>query len=223
MSEYLHELVAVFEQESNASIALQQKAYLRNQFEFYGIPTTRRRELQRPFLINEYLPPKEELDQIVRELWNKPQREYHYFSQELVFKYLHAIEKKDIALLEFMVTHKSWWDTVDFLSIRLMGGYFARFPEQKEPLVQSWLLSTNIWLKRSALLFQLKYRDDLDPVLLSAIIHSVRNTKEFFINKAIGWALRAYSKTDPGWVISFVNSTALSPLSKREALRLLKK
>jgi 3-methyladenine DNA glycosylase AlkD len=195
---------------------------MRNQFEFYGIQAPQRRKIQQPFLVKNYLPKKSELEKIVKTLWKKPQREYQFFSQELVFKYVKQFEEKDITLLEFMVTHKSWWDTVDFIATKLMGAYFKIFPEKRHYYVQKWLKSNNIWLQRSALLFQLKYKTDVDTVLLSTVIQSLLGSKEFFINKAIGWVLREYSRTNPKWVIEFVDKTALHNLSKKEALRLIK-
>lgn len=121
-----------------------------------------------------------------------------------------------------MITHQSWWDTVDFIATKLLGAYFKTYPEEKEKYVNKWLKSNNIWLQRSALLFQLKYKTDLDTVLLSCTITSLLGSKEFFINKAIGWVLREYSKSNPEWVIDFVNENHLTALSKREALRLVK-
>lgn len=222
MSEFIETLETEFKKNSNSKIALEQKAYLKNQFDFYGIKTTKRREIQKPFFIKEYLPEKRALDKIVKELWNKPQREYQYCSQELAYQYINQSEKKDIELYEFMVMHKSWWDTVDFISSKLMGEFFKNYPVQKDQYVQKWLKSNNIWLQRSALLFQLKYRGELDTQLLNFVIHSLLGSKEFFINKAIGWVLREYSKTNPDWVKQFVNATELNALSKKEALRLLK-
>ena len=87
--------------------------------------------------------------------------------------------------------------------------------------MKKWLESGNIWLQRSALLFQLKYKEDIDTQILSSIINYLLGSKEFFINKAIGWILREYSRTNPSWVVGFVERTALNPLSKKEALRLL--
>lgn len=222
MAEFIETLETELKRCSNAKIALEQRTYLRNQFEFYGLTTAKRREIQKPFLIKQYLPEKKESEEIVKELWIKPQREYQYFAQELAFKYVKQIEEKDIQLFEFMVMHKSWWDTVDFIANKLIGQYFKVYPEQKVKYVHKWLESNNIWLQRSALLFQLKYKKDLDHDLLSSTINSLLNSKEFFINKAIGWVLREYSRTNPNWVIDFVNKTELSPLSKKEALRLIK-
>ena len=222
MIEFINTLEIEFEKHKNAKIALEQKAYMRHQFEFYGLKATVRREIQKPFFIKEYLPQKSEIEHIIKTLWEKPEREYQHFAQELAFKYVKQLELKDINLFEFMVTNKSWWDTVDFIANKLMGEYFKTFPNQKEKYVTKWLKSDNMWLQRSALLFQLKYKNKIDTVLLSSTINSLLNSKEFFINKAIGWVLREYSRTNPNWVIEFVNNTELSTLSKKEALRLLK-
>ena len=222
MIEFINTLEIEFEKHKNAKIALEQKAYMRHQFEFYGLKATVRREIQKPFFIKEYLPQKSEIEHIIKTLWEKPEREYQLFAQELAFKYVKQLELKDINLFEFMVSNKSWWDTVDFIANKLMGEYFKTFPNQKEKYVTKWLKSDNIWLQRSALLFQLKYKNKIDTVLLSSTINSLLNSKEFFINKAIGWVLREYSRTNPNWVIEFVNNTELSTLSKKEALRLLK-
>ncbi len=194
---------------------------MKNQFPFFGLTAGERKELQKPFLTKAQLPPKEEVAGIVKELWKQPQRECQYFAQELAFKYHRKVEKEDIALYEYMVTHKSWWDTVDFIAANLMGAYFKRFPEQRNTYVQKWLESNNMWLQRSALLFQLKYKDQLDTALLSETIQPLLGSKAFFINKAIGWVLREYSKTNPQWVRDFVQSHELAPLSRKEALRLI--
>ncbi len=219
---YIDTLAAEFKRNANEAIASQQKAYMRNQFEFYGIKTPDRRVIQKPFLVKEFLPDKKELENIVKILWQKPQRDYQMFAMDLMLKYRKRLEQKDMALLEYMVTHKSWWDTVDMIASKLMGSYFEQYPEEIKPYVEKWLKSKNIWLQRSALLFQLKYKEDLDTELLSHIVNNLLGSKEFFINKAIGWVLRQYSRTNPEWVVAFVNKTELAPLSEREALRLLK-
>ena len=222
METFIKTLEIEFQNNSNAHIAAQQKAYLRNQFEFYGLKSPERRVLQKPFLVKAYLPKKEELEVLVKELWSKPQRDFHYFGQELVFKYTKQFKVEDIKLFEFMVIHNSWWDTVDFIAVKLMGTYFKMYPEQKEIYVDKWLKSNNFWLQRCALLFQLKYKTEIDVQLLSKAINSLLGSKEFFINKAIGWVLREYSRTNPTWVVEFVEKTELHPLSKKEALRLIK-
>ena len=167
MIEFINTLEIEFEKHKNAKIALEQKAYMRHKFEFYGLKATVRREIQKPFFIKEYLPQKSEIEHIIKTLWEKPQREYQHFAQELAFKYVKQLELKDINLFEFMVTNKSWWDTVDFIANKLMGEYFKTFPNQKEKYVTKWLKSDNMWLQRSTLLFQLKYKNKIYTILLS--------------------------------------------------------
>lgn len=222
MNEYIETLAIEFKEHSNKKVASEQKAYMRNQFEFFGLKSAERRIIQKPFLVKEFLPPKKDLFDIIIQLWDLPQRDFQLYGQELVFKYIKQFEKPDIDILEFMVTHKSWWDTVDFVAYKLMGAYFKKYPDERLTHVQKWLQSDNIWLQRSALLFQLKYKEELDKSILTHAIESLLGTNEFFINKAIGWVLREYSRTDAQWVQLYVDRTELSNLSKKEALRLIK-
>lgn len=221
MNDFINTLRTVFEAKADPKIASQQRSYLRDQFLFYGMKTPVRRAIQKPFLAKEFLPPKKDLTQLVRTLWNSPQREYHYFAQELVQKYTKHFEEKDIFLLEFMITNKSWWDTVDFIATKLIKKYFKKFPNQRDVYIEKWIASDDIWLQRTCLIFQLLEKEKTDTKLLKSVITSLLGSKEFFINKAIGWALRDYSKTNSKWVKEFVESTPLQPLSKREALRLM--
>jgi len=210
-----------FAKHGNATIAAQQKAYMKNKFEFFGIPTPKRRELYKPFLQKSNLPAKAELRAIIKDLWSRPERDYQYFGQELVFKYASQLEEHDIELFEFMITQKSWWDTIDFIAANIVGVYMKTFPQKRVVTIDRWMLSGNMWLQRTCLLFQLKYKDKLDTLLLKRIIEQLLGSKEFFINKAIGWILREYSKTNAEWVKDFVAKTSLSNLSKKEALRLI--
>ena len=222
MHDYIISLQQEFSLNSNKEIAIAQKQYMKNKFEFYGIKSPLRRELQKAFLVQKYLPEKKELEFIVKELWLKPERELQYFTQELVKKYTKQSEKEDINLFEFMIINKSWWDSIDFIAVNLLGSYFKEYTEQIERYVEKWLKSNNIWLQRCAVLFQLKYRQELNTELLSGIINSLLGSNEFFINKAIGWVLREYGKVNAIWVKEFVLNTELSNLSRREAMGLLK-
>jgi len=221
MKEFIETLAIELQKNADLKIAAEQKAYLRGKFEFFGIKTLRRREIQKPFLIQQFLPQKKEAVQIVKVLWKKPQRDYQYIAQELMFRYFKQMEEKDIVIFEFMVANKSWWDTVDFIATKLMAAYFKTFPDKRKAFVDKCLNSNNIWLQRSALLFQLKYKEELDTHLLKLTVDQLLGSKEFFINKAIGWVLREYSRINPQWVIAYVDQTALPNLSKREALRLI--
>ncbi|HKK77623.1 MAG TPA: DNA alkylation repair protein [Saprospiraceae bacterium] len=223
MHQLPQDIETTFLAHANPEIAAGQQAYMKDQFAFYGIKTPQRRTLQKPFLAKAALPAKEEVPAIVRELWQKPQRECQYCAQELLAKYAKQWEPDNIDLFVYMITHKSWWDTVDFIATKLVGTYFMQYPAQREPYLDTWLASGNIWLQRTALLFQLHYKQELNQQLLTHTIRELLGSDEFFINKAIGWILREYSKTNPDWVRHFVEQTPLSPLSRREALRVLEK
>ncbi|QBA65574.1 DNA alkylation repair protein [Muriicola soli] len=195
---------------------------MRDQFEFYGLKSPVRRDIQKE-LFRKHLPPlRSDIKELVIKLWKLPERENHYMAQELAKKKLKVVAKEDYLLFENLITHKSWWDTVDFIAANLVGNYFKAFPEQRTEITSKWLGTGNIWLQRSVLLFQLKYKAEVDTEFLADTIHYLTGSKEFFINKAIGWILREYSKTNPIWVSQFVEATQLHSLSKREALRLIK-
>jgi len=221
----INDFVSLLENEfiihSNSAIAIEQKAYMQDKFEFFGIKTPERRKIQKPFLDKNHLPDKTEAFQIIQKLWLKPQREFQYFSQELALRYIDKLEEKDMDLFESMIQNKSWWDTVDFIATKLVGPYFKKFPQQRDIYTEKWIASKNIWSQRSSLLFQLNYKNEIDQNLLSDIILSLNGTNEFFINKAIGWILRQYSRYNSEWVEKFVSSTSLHSLSQKEALRLL--
>ncbi len=223
MQTYISELEKIFLENANEERAKQQAAYMKGKFAYYGLTSPRRRQLQKPFFAKQFLPTKEVAFQITKELWLKPQREFHYFSQELISKYQKQVDKKDIVFFEWMITHNSWWDTIDFIAPNLVGNYFNEFPVQRKTIIDKWLQSNNIWLQRSCLLFQLKYKTNTDSNFLSYCIENLIGSKEFFINKAIGWILRQYSRTDANWVIDFVeNHPDMANLSQKEALGLLK-
>jgi 3-methyladenine DNA glycosylase AlkD len=126
-----------------------------------------------------------------------------------------------IRTIEYLLITKSWWDTVDSIAGNSVGAHFKRYPRVREKYLARWRKSENFWLRRTTLLFQLNYKKDTDFPLLCDLIRENLGSKEFFINKAIGWSLRQYSRVDPQGVRDFVAQTPLHPLSKREALKWL--
>ncbi|MBL7761675.1 MAG: DNA alkylation repair protein [Sediminibacterium sp.] len=219
MNAYLLPLVAQFEQHVNAAQASGMKAYMLNQFNFAGIKTPLRDSIVHPFLKENRLTNTAALEKVVKELWKMDHRELQYAAIDL-FKVHHVLWKPgSVRLIEYCITHKSWWDTVDGIASDWLWTFFQMFPELKHPVTKAWNQSDNIWLQRSSLLFQKQARKNTDTRLLSAYILHLSGSKEFFIQKAIGWALREYSKTDADWVRRFVSKNKLAPLSKREALK----
>lgn len=218
----VREIKKAFSEKANQSIAVQQSKYMKNQFPFYGLKSPIRKEIQRPFLVKSNLPEKQEVLKIVDQLWAAPQRELHYFAMELLFKYKKEFVKDDIDFFERLIVKNAWWDSIDFIAPKIIGAYFLKFPEERKQTVDRWIKSGNVWLQRSAILFQLKYKDCVDKKLLTYVIDQLKDEKEFFIRKAIGWILREVSKRDPDWVMTFVRSHHLQPLSEREALKVIR-
>jgi 3-methyladenine DNA glycosylase AlkD len=220
--DHIKDIIVLFESHGNVDKAPDMKAYMKNKFEFLGIQATLRRELQRPWLRKGQITKGAELKKMVKALWEMQEREYQYFAMEIYYAHQRP-EIGDIREIEQMITQKSWWDTVDYIAAWILGRWLHSFPEERERVSNKWLQSGNIWLQRSCILFQLKYKRETDTTLLEKIILQCLGSKEFFINKAIGWALREYSKTDPAWVLQFCATHPLHSLSKREALKVILK
>lgn len=222
MHPYVISLKELFEKQANPTLAAPMKKYMRDQFEYLGIQTPQRAALQKECYAAQGLPDVSELDTILRELWSLPEREFQYAGLGLLEKQEKKLPAKLIKTIEYLIMTKSWWDTVDALATHTVGTLFRRFPDIREQYLLKWRTSKNIWLRRTAILFQLNYKKETDFELLSDIIRENLDSKEFFINKAIGWALRQYARVDPKAVSTFVQSTPLHPLSQREAMKHLR-
>jgi 3-methyladenine DNA glycosylase AlkD len=140
---------------------------------------------------------------------------------DLLDRMCREVTPEFVPLFEHLVTTKSWWDTVDGLASHAVGNLFQRFPEIRDEHINRWRKSDDFWLRRVTLLFQLSYKTELDEALLFSLILENKESDEFFIQKAIGWVLREYSKTNATAVTNFVNNQQLAPLSQREALKWL--
>jgi len=218
MHPYIKPLQEQFRLHADPEIAAGQAAYMRDQFAFMGIKTPLRRRLTITWY-KQSLPLPQELPAIVKELWNLPEREFQYAAIELAAAMKKQWTVSLIRLAEYMITHKSWWDSVDAINTVITGPYFRQFPEQIPAVTGKWNASANIWLQRSSLMFQKAYKARTDTTLLSKYILHLASSEEFFIQKAIGWALREYAKVNPAWVKQFVQQHPLPALSKREALK----
>jgi 3-methyladenine DNA glycosylase AlkD len=221
MHSYARGLKAHLTRHANPRQAVPMKRYMRDQFEYLGIKLPLLYRLLREYQAERGLPALGDLDQIIRDLWALPQREFQYAATSLLGKFNTALPAGFIRTLEYLIVTKSWWDTVDTISTNAVGGHFKRYPTVKARTLPRWRKSKNFWLRRAAILFQLNYKRDTDFDLLRDIIRESLGSKEFFINKAIGWALRQYTRVDPEGVRKFVAETPLSPLSAREALKWL--
>lgn len=208
-------------QHADEKKAIPMSKYMRFKFPYFGIKSPDRTDLVKTYYKEHGLPPMSELETIVKELWNEKEREAHYSALDLLEKNIKKLNPSHFPLIEYLITHQSWWDTVDTIAGRLAGEMFKRNPEAIGQYPEVWIKSSDFWLQRVAILFQLKYRDKTNAPLLFDYINQCATSKEFFIQKAIGWALREYSKSNPRLVTDFINQNNLPPLSKREGMKWL--
>lgn len=193
------------------------EAYMKNQFIFLGIRAGERKKLLARFLKEQGEPV--DLLGLVKVLFQEEEREFQYVAIDLLSRYGKKQPSEAISVYEELVVQKSWWDTVDGLAGTVISNHFAAYPELIPSYNAKWIDGDNIWLARTAILFQLKYKEKTDTELLFSNCEKWLDSKEFFIQKAIGWALRQYAKESPEEVRRFVKSHSLAPLSKREALK----
>lgn len=188
--------------------------YMRNLFPFLGLKKPERLALSKEFFKTRKFDEKIDWDFIFK-CYEKDEREFQYLAIDYMEIVKDLFRPRDMGKIEELITRKSWWDSVDAIN-KVVGHIAMKYPEIKEDIILKWLESDNIWLIRVSIIFQLKYKENTDTDFLSkAILHNA-NTDEFFINKAIGWALREYSKTNREWVKNFINNNSLSKLSVRE-------
>lgn len=209
------QLFTDFEKNKDEEKAKQMSAYMRNQFPFLGIQSVKRRELSKDFLREARK--KQEVDwDFVHKCWEKDEREFQYVAIDYLKRMEKFLTAEDIPKLKNLALAKSWWDTIDALD-KIIGGIALAYPEVTETLIK-WSVDENIWLRRIAINHQRGRKEKTDTDLLEKIIVNNLGQTEFFINKAIGWSLREYSKVNPDWVRDFIEKYQedLAPLSIRE-------
>ena len=198
---------------------LPMEKYMKNLFPYIGVTSPNRSTLMKVF--NQAWTPKthQELIDWVKLLWDTPEREFQYIAMETFHKHKKLWIESDIETIEYIMTNKSWWDSIDFIAANIVGDYFKKYPSTVENTLEKWIQSPNMWVNRTAIICQLKYRDKTDTNWLEKAILPHIGSKEFFHQKAIGWALRQYARTNLDWVTEFVNAHPLKPLSRREAFK----
>lgn len=204
---------------ANPEDAIHMEAYMKDQFEFLGVKTPVRRKLSKVFFKKNSSPA---IDwKFIHQAWENPYREMQY----VVLDYLKLKQKfltsNDLPKIKKLAQTKPWWDTIDFLC-RSVGFICLHYPETKK-FVLEWSRDEDFWLRRLAIEHQLLQKEETDVQLLEQILVNNLDQFEFFINKAIGWALRDYSKTNPDWVLEFIEKykDKLSKLSIKEGSKYL--
>jgi 3-methyladenine DNA glycosylase AlkD len=208
--------------QANPEHARAMAAYMKEQFHFFGVPSPQRRVAQKPTLDELAGASGNELIDFARACWSQDERELQYVAGDALRKHQNALSACHLPSLAELITLRCWWDTVDTLAVHTVGPLVARHPELSADM-DAWIDSDNIWLARTAILHQLSYKQRTDAERLFGYADRRAADTEFFIRKALGWALRQYARTNPEAVRAYVASRSdrLSGLTKREAMKRL--
>ncbi|WP_373599762.1 DNA alkylation repair protein [Paraclostridium bifermentans] len=214
------DIIDIFKENRNEENAVYMKKYMKDKFDFLGIKSSKRKELQKEFFKD--IDKKSLIDKtLVNNLWSENYREYQYVAIDYLIKKKKKLAKDDILFIKKLITNKSWWDSVDLIASHLLGEICKLYPELVDEYIIDWSKDENLWIRRSAILYQLKYKENVDTNTLERVIRNNKEDNDFFIRKAIGWMLREYSKTNKEWVKVFISKNELSKLSIKEASKYL--
>ena len=219
MADY-NELISTFRAHANEKKAAEMSAYMRDLFPFLGIPKPERAKLQKEFI--KAAKKEDTVDwSFIEECWQLPEREFQYLALEYLRAKQAQLGADDVPRLRSLAIEKSWWDSIDQLD-RIIGDIALNCPKVNKILLK-WSEDKNFWLRRIAIDHQLMRKEKTDTDLLEKILVNNLGQTEFFINKAIGWSLREYSKINPDWVRCFIEKykEQMVPLSIREASKYL--
>ena len=219
-AEILTRLPRVYGAAADPERAVAMAAYMRDRYPFLGIPAPAQKLLAREVLAGLDRPAEADLRAVTTHCWRMPEREYQYFACGLLRRHARVLNAGFLHVARFLVTTKPWWDTVDALAAHTVGPLVARHPELLATM-DEWAVDEDLWLVRTAILHQLTYKEATDAKRLFHYCSRQAGHPDFFVRKAIGWALREYAKTDPAEVRAFVHAheARLSALSVREALK----
>ena len=207
-------------QHKNEEQAQKMSKYMLNKFEYIGIKTPERRKIFKNFF-SEYKN-EEKIDwEFVNKCWENKYREFQYIAADYLKNMKDKLTIDDIPKFKQLILEKSWWDTIDNLDMTI--GALALKDSNMNKILLEWSIDENIWLRRIAIDHQLLRKEKTNTELLEKILKNNLGQTEFFINKAIGWALRDYSKTNPEWVKNFIekNKEKMAKLSIKEASKYL--
>jgi 3-methyladenine DNA glycosylase AlkD len=203
---------------ADAVAAAPMAAYMKHRFDFMGIKSPERRRATKETMAHAREARGDELVAFAHACWNEPEREFQYVGVDVLSTNIARLESRHLADIEELVTTKSWWDTVDGLAAWCVGG-LVRVDRALTSETDRWIDGDDVWLARSAILHQLRWGADTDADRLFDYALRRAGDSEFFIRKAIGWALRQYARIDPEAVRVFVTTHEFSGLTRREALR----
>ena len=218
---YTNRLYKHLVKHGDAQIAKEQSAYMRNQFPFLGLKSPVLRAAADAYFKESGPVGKNEVMHFALACANYPEREMFNIAIDVLHKYSKHLEEKHIHDIKTLIIQGAWWDTTDGIAPNVVAKLVTQYPNLLS-LMDEWIEDENMWIRRSAILYALKFKKKTDWERLQTYILMRAHEKEFFIQKAIGWVLREYSKTNPDEVIQFIQNNPLAPLSKREGLKWLK-
>jgi len=216
----LDRLTRTYEAARDPAKAESMVAYMRHQFAFLGITAVEQRALTRVVLDGFGRPAEADLRDVTRACWLRDEREYQYFAVRLLRRYIGVCDAGFLDVVRRLITTKPWWDTIDDIAAHVVGPLVAAYPHLVATM-DAWSADPDKWLVRTAILHQVRYRGATDSERLFRYCAAQAGHRDFFVRKAIGWALREYAKVAPDAVRAFVAEHAadLSGLSRREALK----
>ncbi|TLS44041.1 DNA alkylation repair protein [Streptomyces montanus] len=214
----LERLTTTYAAAADPARAVTLRAYMKDVAPFLGLTTPERRVLSRTVLDGTARPDQADCTAVALRCWRLPEREYHYFAVDYLRRHVKRCSSDFLPVARHLVSTVPWWDTVDLLACHVVGGLVAADPTLRTDM-DAWIEDDDLWVARTALLHQLRYKDATDTERLFAYCLRQSGHTDFFVRKAIGWCLREYAKTDPRAVREFVARERLSPLSVREALK----
>ena len=218
----IDEAAALLAAERDSERAEGMAAYLKTDMPFYGVSSPARRAILKQ-LVRFAPEANDEYRGQVAALWEQPHREEKYLAIDWARRHRTFITFENIDLYERMITEGAWWDLVDDIAANLVGGVVRADPDHMRPVLERWLTGDDLWLRRTVIICQLKSKEKTDTALLFDACERTAHETDFFIRKAIGWALRQHSRIEPDAVRDFVETHRddLSGLSLREATKYL--
>ncbi|MFJ8141712.1 DNA alkylation repair protein [Streptomyces sp. NPDC096013] len=216
----LERLTATYAAAADPERAASMRAYMKDVAPFLGLTTPLRRTLSRTVLEGTPRPDEADCTAIALRCWELPEREYQYFAVDYLRRHVKRCTSGFLPVARHLVSAVPWWDTVDALASHVVGGLVAADPELVGDM-DAWIVDEDMWVARTALLHQLRYKERTDTERLFAYCLRQSGHPDFFVRKAIGWCLREYAKTDPEAVRGFLarEKGRFAPLSVREALK----
>jgi 3-methyladenine DNA glycosylase AlkD len=225
--ELVEHIRTLLPEHANPDRARQQQAYMKSTMPHYGLQASDLKAVLKRPLSSHRLRDRESWEHAIRSLWDEATHRELWYAAIALARHRRYREWREqvesLSLWEHMIRTGAWWDVCDEISIHLVGAVLSADRVAVTPIMRQWAEDDHLWIRRASILSQLRFKTATDTDLLTACIVPSLSGRDFFSRKAIGWALREYSKTDPVWVQAFVEQHGedMAPLSKREALRLL--